>query len=110
MIRTVRAEAERRSSDPGTTESQTDADDGQQAEDDTPPEPLTFTLSDPNWEWTGRMGYVQEHLDKCFDSFTDRDFYVYGVPIVLVQTKDRLAELGAPEKRIHSEGCERQRR
>jgi len=67
---------------------------------------VTFTLSDPNWEWTGRIGYVQEHLDDCFDSFTDRDFYVCGVPPMVVQTKERLTELGAPDDRIHSEGWE----
>ena len=67
---------------------------------------VTFTLSDPNWEWTGRKGYVQEQLDDCFDSFTDRDFYVCGVPPMVVQTKERLAELGAPDERIHSEGWE----
>lgn len=67
---------------------------------------VTFVLSDPNWEWTGRVGYVQEHLDSLFDDFTERDFYVCGVPPMVVQTKDRLAELGAPDERIHSEGWE----
>lgn len=67
---------------------------------------LTVTLSDPNWEWTGRVGYVQEHLDDLFDDFDSRDFYVCGVPPMVVQTKRRLRELGTPEERIHSEGWE----
>ena len=67
---------------------------------------VTFVLSDPNWEWTGRVGYAQEHLEGLFDAFTERDFYVCGVPPMVVQTKQRLAELGAPEARIHSEGWE----
>ncbi len=67
---------------------------------------VTFVLSDPNWEWTGRIGYVQEHIDDLFGEFTERDFYVCGVPPMVVQTKERLTELGAPDGRIHSEGWE----
>lgn len=67
---------------------------------------VTFVLSDANWEWTGRVGYVQEHLEDLFDGFDARDHYVCGVPPMVVQTKDRLAELGAPDERIHSEGWE----
>jgi ferredoxin-NADP reductase len=66
----------------------------------------TFTLSDHNWEWTGRAGYVQEHLGDLFEDFQNRDFYVCGVPPMVVETKDRLRDLGAPEARIHSEGWE----
>jgi ferredoxin-NADP reductase len=67
---------------------------------------VTFVLSDPNWEWTGRIGFVQEHLDELFDDFTGRDFYVCGVPPMVVQAKERLRELGSPDERIHSEGWE----
>lgn len=67
---------------------------------------VTFVLSDPNWEWTGHAGYVQDHLESLFDDFDGRDFYVCGVPPMVVQTKHRLTELGAPEERIHSEGWE----
>ncbi len=67
---------------------------------------VTFVLSDPNWEWTGRVGYVQEHLEDLFDDIDARDYYVCGVPPMVVQTKERLSELGAPDKRIHSEGWE----
>jgi len=67
---------------------------------------VTFVLSDPNWEWTGRIGYVQEHFADLFEAFTERDFYVCGVPKMVVQAKDTLRELGAPEERIHSEGWE----
>lgn len=67
---------------------------------------VAFTLSDPNWEWTGRVGYVQDHLSALFDSFDARDYYVCGVPPMVVQTKARLAELGAPDARVHTEGWE----
>ncbi|MDS0281387.1 ferredoxin--NADP reductase [Haloarcula onubensis] len=67
---------------------------------------VEFTLSDPNWEWTGRAGYVQTHLDALFEDFEGTDFYVCGVPGMVVDTTDRLAELGAPDERVHSEGWE----
>jgi len=67
---------------------------------------VTFALSDSNWEWTGREGYVQDHLDGLFEDFGSRDFYVCGVPPMVVDAKERLRDLGAPEKRIHSEGWE----
>ncbi|WP_226042911.1 hypothetical protein [Natrinema sp. DC36] len=35
-----------------------------------------------------------------------RDFYVCGVPGMVVETKDELRDIGAPEDRIHSEGWE----
>ncbi|MEZ3118073.1 ferredoxin--NADP reductase [Halobaculum sp. MBLA0147] len=67
---------------------------------------VTVTLSAPNWEWTGRKGYVQEHLSDLFSEFAERDFYVCGVPPMVVETKETLRDLGAPEERIHSEGWE----
>ena len=67
---------------------------------------VIFSLSDPGWRWTGRVGYVQTHLKELFDDFESRDFYVCGVPQMVVDTKARLRELGAPEERIHSEGWE----
>ena len=67
---------------------------------------VTFTLSDPEWDWLGRVGYVQEHLDELFDDFDTRDFYICGVPQMVVDTKEELRELGTPEERIHSEGWE----
>jgi ferredoxin-NADP reductase len=67
---------------------------------------VAFTLSDPNWEWTGRAGYVQDHLDSTVDDFEGTDFYVCGVPGMVVDTKERLRELGAPGERIHTEGWE----
>lgn len=73
---------------------------------DNPELDLTVTLSDPNWEWTGRAGYVQEHLESLFEDVSEPDFYVCGVPQMVVDTKARLRELGAPEAHIHSEGWE----
>jgi ferredoxin-NADP reductase len=67
---------------------------------------VAFTLSDPNWEWTGRVGYVQEHLESTVDDLEETDCYVCGVPEMVVDTRERLRDLGAPDERIHSEGWE----
>lgn len=67
---------------------------------------VTVTLSDPNWEWTGRAGYVQDHLEDVFEDVESRDFYICGVPPMVVDTKKKLRDLGTPAERIHSEGWE----
>lgn len=67
----------------------------------------TYVLSRESW--SGREGYVQEHIDDVIDDVhedTERDFYVCGVPPMVVATKEKLAELGVPKERIHSEGWE----
>lgn len=57
-------------------------------------------------EWSGREGFVQEHLDDVLDSFDDKHFYVCGVPPMVVDTKDLLQGQGVEEERIFSEGWE----
>lgn len=67
----------------------------------------TYVLS--REEWSGRNGYVQEHIDEVIPDThneTEIDFYVCGVPQMVVSTKEKLANLGVPEERIHSEGWE----
>ena len=66
----------------------------------------TLVLSDSGYEWDGRIGHVQEHLDDVFDSFDDRDVYVCGVPEMVVETTEELAALGAPDDRVFTEGWE----
>jgi NAD(P)H-flavin reductase len=59
--------------------------------------------------WSGREGYVQEHIDDIVEDTgqnTSYDFYVCGVPPMVVSVKDKLNELGVPQERIHSEGWE----
>jgi ferredoxin-NADP reductase len=67
---------------------------------------VVFTLSEPNWEWTGRAGHVQEHIESTVDDLPETDCYVCGVPQMVVETKERLRELDVPDERIHSEGWE----
>ena len=60
-------------------------------------------------EWHGREGYVQQHIEDVVPDVgaeTERDFYVCGVPKMVVQTKEMLRDLGVPSERIHSEGWE----
>ena len=64
---------------------------------------VIYSLSEEDWD--GPTGHVQDHLDDRLDGL-DRDFYVCGVPEMVVDTKDRLDELGVPDDRVFSEGWE----
>lgn len=64
---------------------------------------VVYSLSEEDWD--GPTGHVQDHLDAHLDGL-DRDFYVCGVPAMVVDTKDRLAELGVSDDRVFSEGWE----
>lgn len=69
------------------------------------PVDVEFVLSRESWE--GREGYVQAHLDDVFDSFSGRDYYVCGVPEMVVETTRALDEREVPSDRLHTEGWER---
>lgn len=57
--------------------------------------------------WRGREGYIQESVGDVFGEFdVGRDYYVCGVPRMVVETKDTLGDLGIPPERVHSEGWE----
>jgi ferredoxin-NADP reductase len=54
-----------------------------------------------------RNGYIQETLPDVFDEFgVGREYYLCGVPRMVVETKNKLDELGVPAERVHSEGWE----
>ena len=69
-------------------------------------ENLTVVYSLSQEEWAGPEGHVQEHLDDYLDSFDDRDFYVCGVPEMVVETKERLTENGVTDDQVFTEGWE----
>lgn len=69
-------------------------------------ENLTVVYSLSREEWAGPEGHVQEHLDDYLDSFARTDFYVCGVPEMVVQTKDLLDDHDVSEDRIFTEGWE----
>jgi len=65
---------------------------------------VTYVLSDE--DWTGRTGYVQDHLDPALSTLDAPHSYVCGVPEMVVDTKDRLRAEGIPSEDIFSEGWE----
>ncbi|WP_267642150.1 ferredoxin--NADP reductase [Haloarchaeobius amylolyticus] len=67
---------------------------------------LTFVLSESEPSWNGRIGHVQDHLGDLFDAVDDRDHYVCGVPEMVVETRETLHDLGAPDERVYAEGWE----
>ncbi|RBI62617.1 phenol hydroxylase [halophilic archaeon] len=69
-------------------------------------ENLTVVYSLSEEDWDGPTGHVQEHLADAVPDVSDTDCYVCGVPEMVVETKDRLAELGVPDDRVYSEGWE----
>ncbi|MFC4553114.1 MULTISPECIES: ferredoxin--NADP reductase [Halorussus] len=66
---------------------------------------VTYVLSEAD-DWEGPEGHVQEHLSDYVDDFESRDFYVCGVPEMVVQTEDVLKDEGADEDSIYTEGWE----
>jgi len=65
---------------------------------------VEYVLSDENW--AGRTGYVQDDLPAVVDDPGTAQFYICGVPEMVVETKDRLFELGVSEERVVTEGWE----
>jgi glycine betaine catabolism B len=65
-----------------------------------------YSLSEPGEGWTGPTGHVQEHLPEEVEEITDWQFYVCGVPEMVVETKELLSEEGVPEEQVFSEGWE----
>lgn len=64
---------------------------------------LTLVLSEE--DWNGPTGHVQDHLLDRLDP-EGRQFYVCGVPEMVVDTADRLDDAGVPDDRIVTEGWE----
>jgi ferredoxin-NADP reductase len=67
---------------------------------------VDYVLSEPDEEWDGRTGHVQDHLPDALSGLEDTDFYVCGVPDMVVETKELLEDEGVDEERIYTEGWE----
>jgi len=68
---------------------------------------LTVLYSLSHEEWDGPTGFVQNHLDEALDGdFNDPHYYICGVPPMVVDTEETLAERGVSEDRIFTEGWE----
>ncbi len=59
-----------------------------------------YSLSEPGEGWTGPIGPVQEHLPEELEELADWQFYVCGVPEMVVETKELLSEEGVPEEQV----------
>ncbi|WP_435179920.1 ferredoxin--NADP reductase [Halorussus sp. AFM4] len=67
---------------------------------------VTYVLSEADDDWEGPEGHVQDHLDDYLDDLGSWDFYVCGVPQMVVETQDYLAEQGVSDSRVYVEGWE----
>ncbi|EJN60110.1 ferredoxin--NADP reductase [Halogranum rubrum] len=65
---------------------------------------VTYTLSDE--EWDGPTGHVQDNVGDELDTLDDTDFYVCGVPEMVVDTTELLKDEGVDDDRIYTEGWE----
>jgi ferredoxin-NADP reductase len=65
---------------------------------------VIYSLSDE--EWSKRTGFIQEHIPEVLDSMDDKDFYICGVPQMVVDTEDLLQDEGVEEENIITEGWE----
>ena len=65
---------------------------------------INIILSKPKTNWKGKKGYVQDNFEKLSKT---SDYYICGVPNMVVQTKNKLIELGIPKKNIYTEGWEK---
>ena len=65
---------------------------------------VAYSLSEE--EWPGYTGHVQEHIEDALGDVEGRHFYVCGVPEMVVQTTERLADLGVPDDHVFTEGWE----
>lgn len=65
---------------------------------------VTYSLSEE--EWNGPIGHVQNQLTDELASLEDKDFYVCGVPQMVVDTTEVLRDEGVAEDRIYTEGWE----
>lgn len=63
-----------------------------------------YSLSEE--EWDGPTGHVQDHVADELDSLDGMDFYVCGVPGMVVDAEETLRDAGADEERIYAEGWE----
>ncbi|WP_423746244.1 FAD-dependent oxidoreductase (plasmid) [Haladaptatus sp. SPP-AMP-3] len=65
---------------------------------------VVYSLSDE--DWSGRTGHVQAHIEDVVPDPEATDFYCCGVPGMVVETTEKLADIGVPDERIYSEGWE----
>jgi CDP-4-dehydro-6-deoxyglucose reductase len=58
------------------------------------------TLSRPGENWTGRRGYVQEHLNEAIGERRDIDVFLCGMKEMVDQVRNILKDMGFERKQI----------
>ena len=61
------------------------------------------TITRPDAEYRGRMGWVQQHLDEALDGRLDVDIYICGLREMVDSMRALLKEKGFVRTQIHSE-------
>ena len=64
---------------------------------------VDYVLSEPDEAWAGLTDHVQDHPD-ALGGVEDTDFYVCGVPDVVVDTADPFGSEGVDEEHVYTEG------
>ena len=67
---------------------------------------VDYVLSEADEAWNGRTGHVQDHLLDALDDLEDTDFYVCGVPQMVVETEELLESEGVDEEHVYTGGWE----
>ncbi len=67
---------------------------------------VEYVLSQPPSGWTGRTGYVQEHLEPALTALDRPHVYACGVPEMVVDAEAMLQKRGLPAEHIFTEGWE----
>lgn len=65
---------------------------------------VIYSVSDE--EWNKRTGFIQEHIPDVLESLDNKDFYICGVPQMVVDTEELLQNEGVKEDNIITEGWE----
>jgi CDP-4-dehydro-6-deoxyglucose reductase len=60
-------------------------------------------LSQPDYNWTGAVGYVQDILMQMNISFENTEIYACGSPLMINDTKNKLINLGFSINRFYSD-------
>lgn len=66
---------------------------------------VIYSLSDESWK--GPEGYIQKHIPETLESLEEKDFYICGVPGMVVDTQNLLRDHGVEEENIITEGWEK---
>ncbi|NUP04750.1 MAG: FAD-dependent oxidoreductase [Polyangiaceae bacterium] len=64
------------------------------------------TLSRPDADWTGKSGYVQQHLDEAWNELAEPEAHVFicGLDKMVKDVRERSkGELGVPRRHVHIE-------